>query len=476
MRKRIIVLCMLIATLCLSAMPAPALADGTVASADKTWDGGTWSVTSDVELTNRVAVQGEVTLELGAGTTLTAPQGITVNDGNTLTITGEGTLKATGLASQDNCGLAGIGSGPDAAAGTIIIQGGTVIAHGGQSSEGTSGAAGIGGSTAQSTANPSGIIRIEGGTVEAYGGGGDQGGAGIGGENGCGADVTITGGTVHATGGKCAAAIGAGNDAGRNLHPDVNIAIDGGTVDVGAGTIGGDWNAGNVTVTITGGQVTGIIGANSFASVENVTYAATVALAWSSVDDFVDARYPNATVTFNKGFRKANDADKALVSPDEAMGFSDQTKIVPRMVVSFEPNGGTPAPPDYVADDGGKVAKPDDPAKDGCRFDGWYLDQDLTQPFLFDSDTVDKDCTLYAKWTTLHTVTFNSNGGTAVESQVVVHGESATRPGDPTREGCTFEGWYEDEAFSTVYDFAKAVEADLTLYAKWLPPTRPSPP
>ncbi len=473
MRKRIATLCVLIAALCLGAMPTLAFAaDGTVAADDVTWSDGAWSVTSSVELANRVEVQGKVTLVLGAGTTLTAPRGITVDKDNTLTITGTGTLEA-GPTADGDYGLAGIGASVGADAGTIVIKDGIVIANGGEGPNNTSGAAGIGGSTGSGRAPHSGIIRIEGGTVKAYGGGSGeqgQGAAGIGGENGGGANVTITGGTVFAKGGSAAAAIGAGNDAGGNDN-DVEIAISGGTVDVGTGTIGGDWRARNVAIAITGGQVTGIIGANSLVDEAQ----ASVTLGWSEVSDFIDARYPNASVTFSKGFRRAGDADKRLVAAEEAQAFSEQTKIVPRMVVVFEANGGTPNPADYVADDGGKVAKPDDPTKDGCLFDGWYRDEACTQPFSFESDAVDGDTILYAKWTALHTMAFNSNGGTVVESQVIEHGMSAARPTDPTREGYTFEGWYEDEGLTTVYDFTKPVEAGLTLYAKWLPKNTPEP-
>ena len=65
------------------------------------------------------------------------------------------------------------------------------------------------------------------------------------------------------------------------------------------------------------------------------------------------------------------------------------------------------------------------------------------------------------------TVTFNSNGGSAVATQTVAHGSKATKPADPTKDGYTFEGWYSNSACTTAYDFNSAVTTDLTLYAKW---------
>lgn len=65
------------------------------------------------------------------------------------------------------------------------------------------------------------------------------------------------------------------------------------------------------------------------------------------------------------------------------------------------------------------------------------------------------------------TVTFNSNQGTAVDSQLVAVGGEVVKPADPTKKGYVFTGWFSDEACSTAYDFANPVDADITLYAGW---------
>jgi len=62
------------------------------------------------------------------------------------------------------------------------------------------------------------------------------------------------------------------------------------------------------------------------------------------------------------------------------------------------------------------------------------------------------------------TVTFDSNGGSSVESQVVEKGDMAVEPTEPTREGYDFEGWYLGEE---VYDFSAEVTKDITLKAEW---------
>ena len=68
----------------------------------------------------------------------------------------------------------------------------------------------------------------------------------------------------------------------------------------------------------------------------------------------------------------------------------------------------------------------------------------------------------------VYTITFNSNGGTSVESQNVNAGEKLTEPTlAPTREGFTFDGWYEDSTFSKKFDFNTPITNSMTLYAKW---------
>ena len=69
-----------------------------------------------------------------------------------------------------------------------------------------------------------------------------------------------------------------------------------------------------------------------------------------------------------------------------------------------------------------------------------------------------------------YTVSFNANGkdATMPDSQRVKEGKTATEPADkPQLKGCTFGGWYTDEACTQAYDFSTPVTADLTLYAKW---------
>lgn len=66
---------------------------------------------------------------------------------------------------------------------------------------------------------------------------------------------------------------------------------------------------------------------------------------------------------------------------------------------------------------------------------------------------------------TLHTVTFNSNGGSDVPEQIRANA-AATKP-DSRKAGYTLVGWYTDEACTAAYDFTKPATDNITLYAKW---------
>ena len=68
------------------------------------------------------------------------------------------------------------------------------------------------------------------------------------------------------------------------------------------------------------------------------------------------------------------------------------------------------------------------------------------------------------------TVTFDSNEGTAVDSQLVPVGDKVAKPADPTKKGYTFSGWFTDEGCTNAYDFDADVDGtqpEFTLYAGW---------
>lgn len=66
--------------------------------------------------------------------------------------------------------------------------------------------------------------------------------------------------------------------------------------------------------------------------------------------------------------------------------------------VTFEANGGEPAPAAQKVPYGQKIQPVEAPFLDGFTFVAWYVDAALTKPWDFDADLVKAPLTLYAKW------------------------------------------------------------------------------
>ena len=158
--------------------------------------------------------------------------------------------------------------------------------------------------------------------------------------------------------------------------------------------------------------------------------------------------------------------------------------------VTFNSNGGSAVISQtvYLGD---KVIKPTDPTRKGYIFTGWFKDSTLKTAWDFNHDIVVADITLYAKWKenqdgnsqgednqggnsqgngnsqSKFTITFNTNGGSSVNSQTINSGKTASKPSNPNRAGYTFDGWYSDAALTMTYNFSSKVTDSITLYAKW---------
>lgn len=146
----------------------------------------------------------------------------------------------------------------------------------------------------------------------------------------------------------------------------------------------------------------------------------------------------------------------------------DDNKELEQFTVTFDSQDGSKVASQTISY-GEKVVEPTRPTKEGHAFIGWYTETSYTHEWNFESDIVTKDITLYARWTIAeYTVTFDTNGGSEVESQPVAKGSKVQRPLPPTKDGFVFDNWYTDIALTQVYDFDTQVTGNLTLYANWI--------
>ena len=67
--------------------------------------------------------------------------------------------------------------------------------------------------------------------------------------------------------------------------------------------------------------------------------------------------------------------------------------------------------------------------------------------------------------TTSYEVIFNSDGGSAVDTQIVKYGEKAVKPEDPTMKGYNFLGWFDKDG--NPFDFDTEITHKTELKAQW---------
>ena len=155
------------------------------------------------------------------------------------------------------------------------------------------------------------------------------------------------------------------------------------------------------------------------------------------------------------------------------VGCKKDDPVISEYIVTFNTQGGSNIDALKVVE-GQKVTKPQDPTKENYIFSGWFKEAGCTTAWDFEKETVMSNVTLYAKWVEAAqacTVTFDSQGGSEVASLTVNKGEKLVKPTNPTKENCSFLGWYKDAAYTSPWEFATdVVNEDITLYARWSNP------
>lgn len=143
------------------------------------------------------------------------------------------------------------------------------------------------------------------------------------------------------------------------------------------------------------------------------------------------------------------------------------------ITVTYDANGGSVNQANkslYLSDPYGTLPTP---TRSGYTFTGWYSAKTggvkVTEKTTI---TTPSSHTLYAAWkANTYTVSFNTNGGGAAphSKQVVFNDKYGELPGNLTRTGYTFSGWYTAASGGTkiTENSIYSVASNQTLYAQW---------
>ncbi|TWH58520.1 putative repeat protein (TIGR02543 family) [Desulfitobacterium sp. LBE] len=390
-----------------------------------------------------------------------------------ITING-GTINATGAAAYPNFvyGAAGIGGSLISVqgftkGGTITINGGIITATGGEA------AAGIGGGMGFNYNGASqGIITINGGTVVASG---NKTGAGIGGGNtGGGYIININGGTITANGSadmEEGAGAGIGSSSFGFGSPTI-VNISGGTITATGGTnsnfggsgIGSGYLSEQGTINITGGSITAIGGSNGGAGIggtsgnngEKVTI---------SGNPLVKAFAGTGAEDIGKGKGMGGSSGTLKNGTDDWVYLKFHVTKEGSNVAGATININSSQ---YTTDAGGYAYCFAPKSNTAYTIDAAGCQQASgTASNAKISNLV--NVTMTAAVT--YTVTFESNGGSAVAAiPNVVENSTVALPAPPAKVGYSFAGWYIDnDTFADEFTAGTFVTSNLTVYAKWTP-------
>jgi len=134
-------------------------------------------------------------------------------------------------------------------------------------------------------------------------------------------------------------------------------------------------------------------------------------------------------------------------------------------IVTFNSMGGT-AVEAITIEEGKTLELPSNPTRTGYTFDTWYLEESLATPFT--NFVISESITVYAKWTiNTYTITFNTDGGTAITNASVNYNQTLTQPTAPTKTGYQFAGWFTDANKTNAFVSTTPITQNITLYAKW---------
>lgn len=138
-----------------------------------------------------------------------------------------------------------------------------------------------------------------------------------------------------------------------------------------------------------------------------------------------------------------------------------------KYTLAYNSNGGTSVSSQRVSRIPDSLTTP---SKTGFSFAGWYTESSLTNRAV-SGTKLTGDTIVYAGWNLQnYTISYNLNGGTlSGQKTSYTINDSAYALPTPTKEGFTFEGWYDNSSFTgtAVTSIPVGSYGNKTYYAKW---------
>ena len=178
----------------------------------------------------------------------------------------------------------------------------------------------------------------------------------------------------------------------------------------------------------------------------------------------------NANYVFDKWYEELDTINPITADRDYVANFN-----LINVTLTYDANGAIGQGPSAKTVKYGTkefLANQEKLTKENYNFIGWKLSTDNTGKIYQAGDDIilKENTTATAQWKIIqHTVSFNTMGGSDIDSQDVDHGSKATKPVNPTKAGFVFMGWKEQgkENDNDYYNFDTKITADKTLVAIW---------
>ena len=171
---------------------------------------------------------------------------------------------------------------------------------------------------------------------------------------------------------------------------------------------------------------------------------------------------------FTNTYKCSNGKTKTVLKTNKYVCHMNDIEkdIKEAITITFDTKGGSIIDSITIGKDT-ELTLPKDPTRNGYVFKGWF---DKNETPIYNKVLLAEDTILYAVWEKVEnsntiTITFDTKGGSKINSITINKETELTLPKDPTRNGYVFKGWF-DKNETPIYNKVLLAE-DTTLYAVW---------